>query len=154
MLVRTLKKEVPGLETIGQGSKLDVWPNELIIVSHTFKRSRFLDLHVPTIGPPVGSVAYIGIDPALDESKLAEIVEGDRLRGYGAWKDDLRGTGRLLTGKRLGRGWDEAVFIARFLHESDFWDDSAKEALATLVRGEPDATWPYSAYHGHLARLR
>ena len=32
-------------------------------------------------------------------------MEGERVRGYGAWREDLYGVGKALGGKRMGRGW-------------------------------------------------
>ncbi|KIW10905.1 hypothetical protein PV08_10204 [Exophiala spinifera] len=96
------------------------WPSKLTIVSHDFKRSRFLDLHLPAIQWPSSSVEYVGIDPPFDEVRMLEIQEGDRVRGYGAWRDDLYASGHLLSSKRVKRGWDPDVFrrdvLDRFSH--------------------------------------
>lgn len=120
-----------------------VWPEELIIVSHAFKRSRFLDLHLPVIRPPVLSVQYIGIDPDFGPHQLAEVVEGDSVRGYGAWKADLYGTGSLLREKRLQRGWNERAFIDEVLYGQRIWTSVAKDALSAIVRGDGNQAWPY-----------
>jgi hypothetical protein len=90
-------------------------PNKMTIISHAFKRPRFLELHVPTIGYPVSQTEYIGIDPPFSTTKMAEIEEGEQSRGYGAWKTDPDGTGVLLRTKREKRGWDEKVFQAQIL---------------------------------------
>ncbi|OCT47568.1 hypothetical protein CLCR_03539 [Cladophialophora carrionii] len=91
---------------------IPTWPAKLTVVSHAFKRWRFLDLHVPAARFPVAQTTYIGIDPPFESERMAEIEEGDRLRGYGVWKGDLYGLGALLRGKREKRGWDEGVFRA------------------------------------------
>lgn len=117
-----------------------VVPKRLIIISHEFKRSRFLDLHLPairSIWPSTEAfdkmdVEYIGIDPCLDEQKIREIKEGDRLRGYGAWKSDLFGTGELLSKKRLERGWNEDGFI-EFL--SRWFHRDTLDTIRCLLRG-------------------
>jgi hypothetical protein len=118
------------------------WPSYLTIISHDFKRSRFLDLHLPSIQPPVQKVEFIGIDPPFDSAKLAEIVEGDRLRGFGVWKDDLHGNGQLLSGKRVKRGWDEVSFTNQVLSREELWSTDDRQLLAALVRGETGARWP------------
>ncbi|RMZ91942.1 hypothetical protein DV736_g832, partial [Chaetothyriales sp. CBS 134916] len=87
------------------------WPRKLVIVSHAFKRRRFLELHLPALRWN-GQVEYIGIDPPFDQKRMAEIVEGDRLRGYGVWKDDLYGQRKGLNGKREKRGWVEEGFLS------------------------------------------
>ncbi|RMZ79616.1 hypothetical protein DV737_g3319, partial [Chaetothyriales sp. CBS 132003] len=84
---------------------------KVVIVSHAFKRRRFLELHLPALGWD-GQVEYIGIDPPFDEKRMAEIVQGDQLRGYGVWKDDLYGQRKGLKGKREKRGWVEEEFLS------------------------------------------
>ena len=118
------------------------WPQKLIIVSHNFKKSRFLDLHLPAIGMPLDTVEYIGIDPPFDQEHLAQVIEGDRLRGYGAWKHDLRGTGKLLSDKRRQRGWDEVSFVRDIIQPHHLWDEDIKCSLAAIVRGSEDVQWP------------
>ncbi|KIV81773.1 hypothetical protein PV11_03933 [Exophiala sideris] len=86
-----------------------VFPSKLTIVSHEFKRSRFLDLHLPAMRWG-RETHYVGINPPFDAVKMAEIKVGDRLRGYGAWEKDLYGVGEVLSRKRKGRGWDGEVF--------------------------------------------
>jgi hypothetical protein len=86
------------------------WPIKLTIVSHEFKRARFLELHLPAIAWNREETVFVGIDPPFDKTRMAEIEEGDRLRGYGAWKADLYGVGEGPRGKRVKRGWDGDVF--------------------------------------------
>ncbi|KAK7900365.1 hypothetical protein LTR67_004111 [Exophiala xenobiotica] len=86
------------------------WPTKLTIVSHEFKRARFLELHLPAIAWNREETVFVGIDPPFDKTRMAEIEEGDRLRGYGAWKGDLYGVGEGPRGKRVKRGWDGDVF--------------------------------------------
>ncbi|KIY02656.1 uncharacterized protein Z520_01121 [Fonsecaea multimorphosa CBS 102226] len=81
------------------------FPTKLTIVSHAFKRARFLHLHLPALRFPPESTVYVGINPPFTPAKLAEIEEGDRLRGYGAWEKDLYGAGEGLSNKREKRGW-------------------------------------------------
>ena len=89
-------------------------PSRLIIVSHNFKRRRFMELHLPAVKFPVASTEYVGIDPAFEEDedkgeqRRMEIKEGDLKRGFGSWKEDLYGTGEVLSTKRKYRGWSEA----------------------------------------------
>jgi len=89
-------------------------PSKLTVISHDFKRARFLDLHLPALRWG-RETKYIGIDPPFDAVKMAEIQTGDRLRGYGAWKGDLYGTGEVLGRKRRGRGWDAEEFRRQVL---------------------------------------
>lgn len=118
------------------------WPQNLIIISHQFKESRFRDLHLPAIKAPIRDVDFVGIDPPFDKEKLAQIIEGDRLRGYGVWKDDLYGTGDLLREKRVSRGWDETAFVNQVIRKEDLWSEDAQDMLVALVQGEHGAKWP------------
>lgn len=120
------------------------WPHRLIIVSHAFKQSRFLNLHMPAIAAPVKETDYIGIDPPLDADKLAEVIRGDKLRGYSVWKHDVYGTGDVLRSKRLQRGWDEATFIHQVLELNDSWSPSTRTSLAAIVRSDNAKEWPQS----------
>lgn len=90
------------------------FPTKLTIVSHAFKRPRFLNLHLPAMHWPK-ETRFIGIDPPFDRVKMAEIEQGDRLRGYGAWEKDLYGAQELLAAKRKARGWDEEQFWCEVL---------------------------------------
>ncbi|KAJ9496788.1 hypothetical protein H2202_007862 [Exophiala xenobiotica] len=89
---------------------MPAWPTKLTIVSHEFKRARFLELHLPAIAWNREETVFVGIDPPFDKTRMAEIEEGDRLRGYGAWKGDLYGVGEGPRGKRAKRGWDGDAF--------------------------------------------
>lgn len=94
-----------------------VFPIRLTMVSHGFKRARFQDLHLPAMQYPLDHVTYLGIDPPFDAVRIAEIEEGDRLRGFGAWEQDLYGVGEVLKSKREKRGWDEPSFRKEVLEQ-------------------------------------
>ncbi|KAL9629181.1 MAG: hypothetical protein Q9204_005418, partial [Flavoplaca sp. TL-2023a] len=81
------------------------YPVHITIISHDFKRARFLDLHARAMRWPVAKMSYIGLDPPESVTPRKELAEGERVRGYGAWKEDLYGVGDVLWGKRVGRGW-------------------------------------------------
>ena len=85
----------------------------MVIVSHAFKKRRFLELHLPALRFPVERCEFIGIDPCFSsdsdggQRRLQEIGAGDLKRGYGAWKEDLYGARALLVRKKTERGWNE-----------------------------------------------
>ncbi|KAL8895988.1 MAG: hypothetical protein Q9192_003330 [Flavoplaca navasiana] len=81
------------------------YPAHITIISHDFKRARFLNLHVRAIRWPTAKTSYIGLDPPESVTSRNELLEGERVRGYGAWKEDLYGVGEVLGEKRVGRGW-------------------------------------------------
>jgi hypothetical protein len=118
-----------------------LWPQKLVIVSHDFKRSRFLDLHVPAIKAPLEIIEFIGIDPPFDHEQLRQVVEGDRLRGYGAWEQDPKGNGRLLSDKRALRGWDIELFQRDVLDPAPY-DDDLKKTLRAIVEARDNVAWP------------
>jgi hypothetical protein len=83
------------------------FPKHLTVVGHEFKRRRFEELHLAAIRWPKDSAwfKYVGIDPPMDVVKRLETLNGEMLKGYGAWQRDLYGTRELLASKRLARGW-------------------------------------------------
>lgn len=140
----------PDLRAAGKGKgddevKMDddavIFPSKLTIVSHEFKRSRFLDLHLPAMRWG-RETHYVGINPPFDAVKMAEVEIGDRLRGYGAWEKDLYGVGDALSKKRTIRGWDGDVFKREVLRRLP---EGVKTDLERVVffEGEEDLTALY-----------
>lgn len=82
------------------------YPTHITLISHAFKRARFLDLHCRAIRWPLSKITYIGIDPPEDVTPRKELEIGERERGYGVWEGDLYGVGSVLGGKREKRGWE------------------------------------------------
>ncbi|KAL2414929.1 hypothetical protein ABEF95_003145 [Exophiala dermatitidis] len=113
------------------------YPTKLTIISHRFKRSRFLDLHVPAMRW-AGQTFFIGIDPPFDAEKMAEIEAGDRLRGYGVWEKDLYGAGELLSAKRKTRGWDLQRFRREVLERLASVEDRIKLEQLLFWNGGED----------------
>lgn len=109
------------------------WPQRLIIVSHEFKRKRFLELHLRALQFPVSSVEFVGIDPPFEEARMEEIRDGDAKRGYGVWKGDLYGAGELLQKKRRERFWDEDAFVHEIGLRDGSWDEAVSHRLLELL---------------------
>ncbi|RMD40982.1 hypothetical protein DV735_g4157, partial [Chaetothyriales sp. CBS 134920] len=110
---------------------------------HAFKRRRFLDLHLRALRW-TGEVEYIGIDPLLDDDgddgkqRMAEIIRGDQLNGYGAWKDDLYGQGPRLRAKREQRGWSEDEFLSALIVEGEAEGKDVNGQKRTINVGTDD----------------
>lgn len=81
-------------------------PSKITIVSHAFKRDRFLSLHCRALRWPKQRVAYVGVNPPQDEERWAAIERGVE-RAALEWRDDCFGFGTVLAGKRRARGWWE-----------------------------------------------
>jgi hypothetical protein len=87
------------------------WPDKITIVSHEFKRARFMELHVKAARWPKDRVEFVGIDPKYmieeseewDAGRAESVRKGERERGFGAWESDLLGMGEVLKGKRGSR---------------------------------------------------
>lgn len=141
----------------GQGTwKLEL-PRYLMIVSHEFKRTRFMEFHLPVCQqlwpwhpPGVENEwtlfkvrAYYGLDPPLEGDKLQALIQGDRRHGYEVWRRDIYGTGRTLTTKRIRRGWDEHEYV-RFIEEK-LGPELDKAFLRRMVKG--DLGWEGAATH-------
>lgn len=84
-------------------SSYGVWPRQLTIVSHAFKRRRLVDGHCIAIRFPPHRVHFIGIDPPgmMDGSNK------DAIQGVGEaisqWDRDPHGKGHVLSSKRIQR---------------------------------------------------
>jgi hypothetical protein len=112
---------------------------KLVIVSHEFKRRRFMELHIPALRFPRGSVEFIGIDPPWEGTMREDMVRGEKERGYLAWQTDLYGVGEVLDSKRRERGWDEEAYVNANLTDERWTGlngtERMREAFAQLVEG-------------------
>lgn len=123
------------------------FPDKISIVSHDFKRTRFLDLHLPALRWH-REAAFIGINPPFDPVKMMEIEEGDRLRGFGAWKKDIYGSGAALAQKRRARGWNEDEFKAQVLTRLPV--GTVREQIENFVARRNDGQNLTKVYEGQL----
>uniref|UniRef100_A0A093VTA8 Uncharacterized protein C57A10.07 n=1 Tax=Talaromyces marneffei PM1 TaxID=1077442 RepID=A0A093VTA8_TALMA len=109
------------------------YPKSVTIITHAFKRRRFLDLHLPAIGivPSMAKIAiwFIGENPPEHVTPLVDLIDGEEKRGIGLWKDDLYGTGEVLGRKRRERGWNK-------LEEEIVIECERDEVVKRLVRWE------------------
>ena len=98
------------------------YPRRITVVTHEFKRKRFLDFHFPAIGwtpipgpeGPEGPtdhlsrrscrVDLVGINPPPEITSPESLVEGELARGIGLWSRDRYGVGKELAEKRNKRG--------------------------------------------------
>ncbi|KAJ9210670.1 hypothetical protein DTO166G4_7730 [Paecilomyces variotii] len=102
------------------------YPDRITVVSHEFKRKRFLDYHFPAIGWIPRTIAenassmqgwegegcrvhFVGINPPPEITSPESLVEGEEKRGIALWKKDLYGTGPELVEKRRKRGWGDGM---------------------------------------------
>ncbi|KAG4414051.1 hypothetical protein IFR04_012827, partial [Cadophora malorum] len=80
------------------------WPEKVTIISHAFKRARFMELHIPALLFPGSRVQFVGIDPlymqaevdgreneGYDAERAEEVRRGERERGFGVWVADSLG---------------------------------------------------------------
>lgn len=81
------------------------WPKHITVVSHDFKKRRFVGLHCPAIRWPVDKFTFTGIDPPEDVVSRGELMLGENNRGYGAFERDPYGAHTSLKAKREKRGW-------------------------------------------------
>ena len=62
------------------------WPEDVTIISHEFKRARFMELHVQAMRWPREKVEFLGIDPGYmvegsgdwDDARTSEVRKGER----------------------------------------------------------------------------
>ena len=81
-------------------------PVQITIVSHEFKRVRFLDQHCRALRWPSDKVNYVGIDPPKDEAG-SEQTETGEAKARRDWYSDWWGRGPALGTKRIKRGWSD-----------------------------------------------
>lgn len=82
------------------------YPTHITLISHAFKRARFLQLHCRAIRWPLTKFAYIGIDPPEDVTPRSVLEQEEKEKGYGVWEGDLYGAGSVIGGVRERRGWE------------------------------------------------
>ncbi|KAH8694185.1 DUF218 domain protein [Talaromyces proteolyticus] len=121
------------------------YPQRLTIVTHAFKKCRFLELHLPAIGITAGvfmrdgdgevRVRFVGIDPPEHVTPRRELEQGEMERGVGLWRTDEHGNGLVLGAKRKGRGWSEGEERAVLEGERD-------EVVRELVRWRGEGVFP------------
>ena len=105
--------------------KTGTWPQKITIVSHEFKRARFVNLHLKALKWE-RDVEYLGIDPEYMTTKVEsdmlraeDVREGERIRGYDVWAEDMYGVGDVLVEKRKARNpwvinqtvWEEGMGV-------------------------------------------
>ncbi len=87
-----------------------VYPQRVTVVTHEFKRERFMECHFPAVGMgEQGRGRVVGINPPEEVTPLKELVEGEEKRGIGLWREDKYGVGDKLKGKRVKRGWIDGM---------------------------------------------
>jgi len=79
-------------------------PNQILIVSHAFKRRRFVDLHLRQLGWSNSGIEYLGIDPPQDDRSRRQTETGER-DAVDQWQQDPLGVLDALRDKRVKRGW-------------------------------------------------
>ena len=95
-------------------------PKRITIISHAFKRRRFIDQHCPILRWPAARVEYIGIDPDKDEAGSRRIETGEET-ARAQWQQDPWGWGPELGRKRLQRAWDDACLPALQMQDLVKW---------------------------------
>ncbi|KAL8725558.1 MAG: hypothetical protein Q9166_007281 [cf. Caloplaca sp. 2 TL-2023] len=118
------------------------YPSHVTLISHAFKRPRFIDLHLSAIRWPANRFTYVGIDPPESVTSKKDLEEGERMRGYGLWKGDLYGVGAGLAGKRVARGWKERLMVKNLLWDLEGMEREQVQGLLEW-RGGTDGTEIY-----------
>jgi hypothetical protein len=117
-----------------------IWPLKMTIVSHEFKKGRFMELHIPTIRFPLERVGFVGIDPGymvgesekFDKKRAEGVRIGENQNGYGQWEKDRFGVGKMLRGKRAKRNcWGVEQML--FENEEERRASGVKSRIAEWV---------------------
>ncbi|KAI9371304.1 DUF218 domain protein [Aspergillus egyptiacus] len=93
-----------------------VYPERVTVITHEFKRKRFVECHFPAVGlNDPEKVRVVGINPPEEVTPLNDLVAGEEKRGIGLWKGDRYGVWEDLAGKRVKRGWISGMERGVFL---------------------------------------
>ncbi|KAL3466150.1 hypothetical protein BJX64DRAFT_250961 [Aspergillus heterothallicus] len=116
-----------------------VYPDRVTVVTHEFKRKRFLECHFPAVGfDDLSRINIVGINPPEIVTPLSELLEGEEKKGIRLWRQDRYGVGAELAGKREKRGWVNGMQRSFSL---DGELDRAVEQLACWDGGETGNEW-------------
>ncbi|CAK96855.1 hypothetical protein CBS63078_1852 [Aspergillus niger] len=92
-----------------------VYPKRVTVVTHEFKRRRFVEYHFPALGLSDSASTVVGINPPEEVTPLASLLAGEEKSGIGLWSRDRYGVQKELAGKRMKRGWragmEDGVFV-------------------------------------------
>ena len=86
-------------------STLRRWPKHITVVSHDFKKRRFIELHCPAIRWQTERFTFLGIDPPEEVIPRLDLDIGEQNKGYESFKRDPYGVRTYLRDKREARGW-------------------------------------------------
>lgn len=122
------------------------YPERISVVTHDFKRRRFMECHFPSLGLVPAAprqqhrsehacrglhasgadstnasktgkmVQVIGIDPPEIVTARETLLAGEEQNGFGLWVHDWYGCGPALARKRLGRGWKTGLEESLFVN--------------------------------------
>ncbi|KAM0261821.1 hypothetical protein ACHAQJ_002024 [Trichoderma viride] len=115
-------------------ARFHTWPLFLTIVSHDFKRPRFIDGHCAAIGIPLERTDFVGIDPPGMISGENEAAMNGVGQAVDEWRADPHGRGGKLAEKRAKRNpWG----VWQGIFEEDI-DDAGKGGLVTEGKGDKE----------------
>ena len=82
------------------------WPKHITLISHDFKKHRFIDLHLRAIRWPIDRFTFVGIDPLEFVVSRLDLDIGEENKGFGSWQKDPYAAQLFLQDKRETRGWN------------------------------------------------
>ncbi|GFF85848.1 uncharacterized protein C57A10.07 [Aspergillus udagawae] len=119
-------------------SYVGTYPIKITVVTHEFKRQRFIECHFPALGLRTSfsesggqtwcSGTVVGINPPEEVTPLASLISGEEKSGIGLWRRDLYGVGEELAAKRVKRGWKPGM------EDEVFVDMDLEEVVEELIR--------------------
>ena len=91
-------------------SRFGRWPQHVTVVSHEFKKQRFIEEHRKAIRWPADKLTFIGHNPPEDVTPNAAL-DLSEAGNRACWIDDLYGANGQLARKRRNRGWRDAASL-------------------------------------------
>ncbi|RYP70634.1 hypothetical protein DL771_005347 [Monosporascus sp. 5C6A] len=125
----------------------NVWPKQITIVSHAFKRERLVDCHCGAIGFPLDRINFVGIDPPGMADGNNEAAAKGVVEAVTQWLEDPHGKGNVLAGKRKKRNpWEVSQLLfstEEGRKRSGVRSEIREDGQEYLSEGSPQP-WSYS----------
>ncbi|KAF2861373.1 hypothetical protein K470DRAFT_200306, partial [Piedraia hortae CBS 480.64] len=94
------------------------FPRHVTVVSHAFKKDRFMRCHAPAIRWPMRKFSFHGVDPPFAPGEQEKVFAGEKAT-RDEFERDPYGIGAFLGKKRAERGWNAAEAIPELESECE-----------------------------------
>ena len=111
------------------------WPKHITVVSHEFKRARFMGLHRMALQWPERDFTFIGLNPPEDITPVEGLIASETANRR-LWLGDLYGVKDPLAQKRRKRGWQGRESLDAMILDEAYMLDSEVLELCQYDGGD------------------